>query len=441
MQSLILKQLRLESEKRRQEIDLLRKERELEQLEKDRAYQALQLIKREHEAALQQSTIRNLEQENEIKEFQIRQKEAEERQREKEIALLQIESEKQQLQIEKETETRKRAIWMMVLSFLTLVAVVVGLIITRKKNKLLAEQKTLIEEKNKNLEQANIDILDKNARLSEQAEEIRAQNDRITIQKDLIEEKNKKITDSIQYASLIQNAVLPSPSVLSESFAEYFLLNLPRDIVSGDLWWYYKSNNKVMLAVADCTGHGVPGAILSMLGTTLLNEIANQHPEIKANEFLDLLKHKMVEALVRSDNGSPRHDGMDIAICIFNVEDNTVEIAGANNPVYILRNGDIEIIKGDKAHIGLHIKRSNLFSQNTCKIEKGDRFYMFSDGFADQFGGENGNKFMLQNFRNLIISTSNLPLKEQGIALNDAFEKWKGNQEQLDDVLVIGVRL
>lgn len=439
MQSLMLNQLRLESERRRQEIELLRRDRELEQLERDRVYQDLQLAKREQEAALQQSTIRNLEQENAIKEFQIMQKEAEERQREKEIALLQSEKERQQLQIEKETETRKRAIWMMVLSFLGLVAVIAGLITTRRKNALLAQQKKVIEEKNENLEQANRDIIEKNVQLSEQAEEIRTQNEEITTQKELIEEKNKNITDSIQYASLIQGAVLPPPDLLKKSFSDYFVLFKPRDIVSGDFWWYHRNNQRVIVAVADCTGHGVPGAILSMLGTALLNEIANLYPNIRANELLDRLKEKIIEALVHNDKSSPRRDGMDIAVCIFNTKSTEVEIAGANNPVYVLREGNIEIIKGDKAPIGLHHGKSDSFTLKTFERRAGDRFYLFSDGFPDQFGGEDGRKFMYKNFRELLISSKHLSLREQGDFLKESFDKWQGYNEQIDDVLVIGV--
>ena len=439
MQSLMLNQLRLESERRRQEIELLRRERELEKLERNRAYQNLQLAKREQEAALQQSTIRNLEQENAIKEFQIKQKEAEEQQREKEIALLQSEKERQQLQIEKETETRKRAIWMLVLSFLVLVAVIAGLITTRRKNALLAQQKKVIEEKNENLEQANRDITEKNVQLSEQAEEIRTQNEEITTQKELIEEKNKNITDSIQYASLIQGAVLPSPDILAESFSNHFVLFKPRDIVSGDFWWYHRNSNRIMVAAADCTGHGVPGAILSMLGTALLNEIASQFSDIKANELLDRLKTKMIEALVHTDRENPRRDGMDIAICIFNSDSNVVEIAGANNPVYVLRDETIEIVKGDKAPIGLHPGRADKFSLQTFQRKPGDRFYLFSDGFPDQFGGENGRKLMYKNFRELIIESRNLSLQEQGNFLDESFIKWQGYSEQIDDVLVVGV--
>lgn len=441
MQELMLKQLRLESERQQQEIQILRQDREMEQLENDKAIQSLQLAKQEQEAALQKSTIKNLEQQNAIKEYQIKQKEAEEQQRQKEIALLQSEKERQQLQIEKETEARKRAIWMLILSSLILIIVIYGLIITRKKNTLLAEQKLLIEHKNQTLEKANADIIEKNYQLSEQSEEIRAQNEEITTQKELIEDKNKSITDSIQYASLIQNAVLPTEEILSETFSDYFVLYKPRDIVSGDFWWYHRSSDRTIIAVADCTGHGVPGAFLSMLGTALLNEIANQNERISANELLNLLKEKMIEALVHNRKGDPRKDGMDIALCIFAKGSNIVEIAGANNPVYVLRDGTIEIIKGDKVPIGLHHVKTLPFTLKIFEYKPNDVFYLFSDGYPDQFGGEEGRKLMYKQFRELILSSANLPLNEQGEFLDESFKKWQGYNEQVDDVLVVGLKV
>jgi serine phosphatase RsbU (regulator of sigma subunit) len=438
MQALMLKQLRLESEGRRQEIELLLRQTEVERLEKDRAFQALELSKRQNESALQLSTIRNLEQANAIKEFQIKQKEAEELQRVKEIALLQSETEKQQLQIEKETETRKRAIWMLILSFLSLVIVIVGLVVTRKKNALLAEQKLVIEQKNINLEQANIDITEKNIQLSELAEEVRTQNEEITAQKEMIEETNKNITDSILYASLIQTAVLPQDIDLAESFSDYFVLFKPRDIVSGDFWWLNNQKERTILAVADCTGHGVPGAFLSMLGTTLLDEIANYSPNISANKLLDELKVKMVEVLVHGKTNDPRRDGMDIAVCIFNKKTLQVDFAGANNPLYIVSNGEIEVIKPDKAPIGLSPVNKD-FTLKTYNAKPGDRFFLFSDGYPDQFGGENGRKLMYKTFRELLVKSSHLPMCEQKEFLDTTFNEWKGYLDQVDDVLVVGV--
>ncbi len=443
MQELMLKQLRLESEKRKQEILILKNEKEMQQLESEKAYQSLELAKREQEAALQKSTIKNLEQANEIKEFQIKQKEAEEKQRRREIELLQIEKERQQLVIEKETEIRKRAIWMLVLSFIVLALVIFGLITTRKKNRLLAEQKKVIEQKNRKLKKANKDILEKNYQLSELAEEIRAQNEEIITQKELIEDKNKSITDSIQYASLIQSAVLPSNDELTKYFTDSFILYKPRDIVSGDFWWFLKTHNRAILAVADCTGHGVPGAFLSMLGSTLLSEIGTQYPHITSSELLDKLQTRMVNSLVHDSRANPQRDGMDIAVCIFNDNSNEVEFTGANNPLYILRNQEVIILKADKMPIGLREGKSasKRFTLNTINYLPNDRFIMFSDGYADQFGGESNRKMMYKNFRNLLVESSNLTMDKQKEFLDKSFTEWQGYNQQVDDVIVLGVQV
>jgi len=443
MQELMLKQLRLESERRKQEILILKREKEMQQLESEKAYQSLELVKREQEAALQKSTIKNLEQANEIKEFQIKQNEAEEKQRKREIELLQIEKERQQLVIEKEKEIRKRAIWMLVLSFLVLALVIFGLFTTRKKNRLLAKQKQVIEQKNTKLEQANKDILEKNYQLSELAEEIRAQNEEITTQKELIEDKNKSITDSIQYASLIQSAVLPSIDELAQCFSDSFILYKPRDIVSGDFWWFLKTQNRAILAVADCTGHGVPGAFLSMLGSTLLSEIGTQYPNITSSKLLDELQARMVNALVHDKRAKPQRDGMDIAVCIFNDNSNEVEFTGANNPLYILRNQEVIVFKADKMPIGLREGKSasKRFTLNTINYLPNDRFIMFSDGYADQFGGEGNRKLMYKNFRNLLVESSNLPMDKQKEFLDKSFAEWQGYNQQVDDVIVVGVQV
>lgn len=438
MQNLMIKQLSLEAERQKQENELLKKERELEQSEKDKAYQNLMLSKREQEAALQLSTIRNLEQENSIKELQIRQKDIEEQQREKDIALLQSEKERQQLQIEKETETRKRAIWMLVLSILVLIIVISGLVTTRKKNQLLANQKRQIEEKNTHLENANTEISLKNVQLSEFAEEIQSQNEEIIVQRDMIEARNQDIMASIQYARLIQNAVLPNDSVLQNGFANHFVLYKPRDIVSGDFWWFNEYENRKIVVVADCTGHGVPGAFLSMLGSTLLSEIVAHQPQVKANILLDKLRAKMRETMMHGQTDSLQLDGMDLAVCIYDEQNREVEIAGAYNPVYIVRNGDIEIIKTDKIPIGLGGNPDSTYKLNIWKAEPKDRFFMFSDGYADQFGGEFGRKLMVKNFRELLVKSSNMPMTEQKKFLNKSFVEWQGNQDQIDDVLVLG---
>lgn len=435
MKDLQVKQLKLESEKKEQQISLLTKEKELEQSEKNRLFQSLELTRREHEAALHQSKIKDLEQQNLIKELDIKQKEAQEKDRQKEIALLQGEKERQKLENEKLAEGRKRVTWMLVLSSLIIVLVAISYFVTKKKNYLLAQQKKEIQEKNAYLEEANEEILQKNAILSEQSEEIRAQNEEITTQKEMIEKKNTDITDSILYARVIQTAILPEDETLNSIFSDHFILYRPKDIVSGDFWWFEKTHNRFIVTVADCTGHGVPGALLSMLGTSYLHEVVSINPDIKANDLLFELRKTVVDSL----KASPTRDGMDISLCIFNFETKEVEIAAANNSVYILQNGDLNIIKADKMPIGSHPLIDKPYTQNILKFSKGDKFYLFTDGFADQFGGENGKKLKMSNFRDMLLATSHLSMQSQKEKLEQELDDWMGYREQVDDITVIGV--
>jgi len=435
MKDLQVKQLKLESEKKEQQISLLTKEKELEQSEKNRLFQSLELTRREHEATLHQSKIKDLEQQNLIKELDIKQKEAQEKDRQKEIALLQGEKERQKLENEKLAEGRKRVTWMLVLSSLIIVLVAISYFVTKKKNFLLAQQKKEIQEKNEYLEEANEEILQKNAILSEQSEEIRAQNEEITTQKEMIEKKNTDITDSIIYARVIQTAILPEDDSLNSIFSDHFILYRPKDIVSGDFWWFEKTHDRFIVTVADCTGHGVPGALLSMLGTSYLHEIVSMNPDIKANDLLFELRKTVVDSL----KASPTRDGMDISLCIFNFETREVEIAAANNSVYILQNGDLNIIKADKMPIGSHPLIDKPYAQNILNFSKGDRFYLFTDGFADQFGGENGKKLKMSNFRDMLLATSHLKMQSQKEMLEHELESWMGYREQVDDITVIGL--
>jgi len=437
MKDLQVKQLKLETEKKEQQISLLKKEKELEQSEKNRLYQSLELSKRENEAALQKSTIRDLEQKNAIKELEIKQKEALEKDRQKEIALLQSEKERQQLEIDKQAEARKRVTWMLVLSGLIIVLVAISFIVTKKKNYQLAEQKQVIQDKNLYLEQANQEILEKNAILSEQSEEIRAQNEEIITQKELIEKKNIDITDSILYARVIQSAILSEEELLKSNFSDHFILYRPKDIVSGDFWWFENMAGRFIIAVADCTGHGVPGALLSMLGAAYLHEILNVNPNITANELLFELRKMFVDSL----RTSPTRDGMDISLCIFDFAKSEVEIAAANNSVYIIRNDELSIVKADKMPIGNHPLMNKPYTSNRFNFNKGEKFYLFTDGYADQFGGTDGKKLKMSNFRELLIKSNSMEMQLQRDWLDNELDSWKKHREQVDDILVIGLTI
>jgi ligand-binding sensor domain-containing protein/serine phosphatase RsbU (regulator of sigma subunit) len=264
-------------------------------------------------------------------------------------------------------------------------------------------------------------------------------------QKEEIQNKNVEITDSIKYAKNIQEALLPSLSESERSLKDCFILYLPKDIVSGDFFWHSDHNNIQFIAAADCTGHGVPGAFMSIVGNNLLNEIINQRNIAKPGEIL-LELHKGVKvALNPSHTESERRDGMDIALCAIHKDSGKLEYSGANRPLWIFRkdkNHELEIIKANKFPIGgLEFEEKRVYIDHTIDVKKGDTIYMFSDGFADQFGGPRGKKFMLSNMQKLLLQNARNPMDVQKKNITEAFKAWKNSVEQIDDVLVIGIRI
>jgi len=259
---------------------------------------------------------------------------------------------------------------------------------------------------------------------------LKAQRDQIAYQK-------KHITDSIEYAKRIQTAILPSLEYFTDQI-EHFVLFKPRDIVSGDFYWAEMIHGKHVIITADCTGHGVPGAFMSMLGVTLLNEIILTDGIIRPDLILNTLREKVIEAL-KQEAGSDMKDGMDMTVCVMDYETNKLQFSGANNPLYLLRDGVLSRVKGDKMPVAIHEVMDD-FSLHEIDLEKGDTFYTFSDGYADQFGGPGNKKFLIKNFRNLIVSIQDLPMVEQGARLDEVFEDYRKDVEQVDDVVVIGLR-
>ncbi|MEE4197168.1 MAG: SpoIIE family protein phosphatase [Bacteroidales bacterium] len=427
LKDLALKQFRLEAEKRERELELLRSEKELEESEKDRLQQSLEIARQKHEAELRENELKRLEQEKEIQDLLLKQKEAEEKERQKEIALLESEKERQLLELEKQAEAKKRAQWMFALSSVIVVLILIGLVITRKKNTILAKQKVEIEEKNSDLEQKN--------------EEITTQSERIIVQKDLIEKKNEEITASIHYARRIQNAVLPSVKMLHEYLSDYFILFKPKDIVSGDFYWAAAKNNKLIITAADCTGHGVPGAFMSLLGMSFLNEIVLKHDTFEADKILNDLRKEVIQSLKQSGREDEAKDGMDMALCVIDKERRKLQFAGANNPMYLIRKGELEKIKADRMPIGIHFRSDHPFTKQEFEIKGGETVYIFSDGFADQFGGDEGRKLKYKPFQELLSSIHSKSMKEQKEYLDYFFENWRGHLEQIDDVLVIGIKI
>ncbi|NOY37965.1 MAG: SpoIIE family protein phosphatase [Chlorobi bacterium] len=270
---------------------------------------------------------------------------------------------------------------------------------------------------------------------------IRERTAEIRMQKEEIEAKNKDIMDSIKYAERIQTALLPPGDYIQELFPERFILFLPRDIVSGDFFWIMKKEERIITVAADCTGHGVPGAFMSMLGMAFLNEITNVGTISHASEILDQLRSLVVSSLRQTGNEGESRDGMDIALHIFNQKTMQIEFAGANNPLILIRDNELTVIKPDRMPIGISRKMDQPFTNHILDVQKGDLLYIFSDGFQDQFGGPDNKKFMIKNFKSLLLEIHHRSMDEQKEALLHTIMNWMDDQPQVDDILVLGIKV
>lgn len=248
-----------------------------------------------------------------------------------------------------------------------------------------------------------------------------------------------EITESIKYASRIQAAVLPIEDDFKALFSDYFIFYKPRDIVSGDFYFLQKVNNYVLFSAIDCTGHGVPGAFMSMLGMAYLNEIVRKKEVTQANHVLNLLREQVKTSLKQTGEKGARKDGMDMALCVINLDTNELQYAGAYNPLLIVRNDELLEYKADRMPIGVYIKEKETFTNHRIELKKGDKIYMYSDGFTDQIGGEAKDKFMSKPFKNLLLETSRLKMNDQKSKIEQTFNQWKGNNHQIDDIVIIGV--
>ncbi|MBR8535260.1 response regulator [Carboxylicivirga sediminis] len=250
---------------------------------------------------------------------------------------------------------------------------------------------------------------------------------------------NKKLTDSIEYAQKIQNASLPSDDFLNKVLPEHFILFKPRDIVSGDFYWAEESGDKLIIVSADCTGHGVPGAFMSMFGLAYLHEVVGKNEITQPAEIINELRRIVIESL-KQDEGSEVKDGMDISIVSIDKKQQVIEFAGAFNDMLLLRNKDMQIYEAD--HMPVSIGEINQpYTNYTINYEAGDCIYLYTDGYPSQFGGPNDKKLMQKGFRNLLLENHQYSMKEQGDIYNNFFDMWKGINDQIDDVLVIGIRL
>jgi len=354
------------------------------------------------------------------------------------IAKEKIEKDNQaKVQAEKDKQNRYKMLGLAALLIGALLVAVISILSYRRKvkaNKLLKEQKLEIEHQKVELEKSNEEIL-------AQRDEIEDKNVVITEQRDVALKQKQEITDSIHYAQRIQEAVLPSKKMFVNYIEDYFIFFKPKDIVSGDFYWMTRVEDKLIVTAADCTGHGVPGAFMSMLGVTFLNEIVNKDRVLTPSKILDKLRQKIISSLHQEEGDTK--DGMDISVAVIDTAKKELQYAGAYNPLYMIKNGEEEItkIKADRMPIGIHLKMDSDFTNNVITYNSGDVIYLFSDGYVDQFGGENGRKLKSKKFQDLLLNIRLKPMAEQKDILGKFLNKWRGELEQLDDIIVIGLKL
>jgi serine phosphatase RsbU (regulator of sigma subunit) len=273
------------------------------------------------------------------------------------------------------------------------------------------------------------------------AQKVKERTIEIEKQRDQIAFQNKEITSSIMYAKRIQSAVLPAEDVFKKLLPRHFILFKPRDIVSGDFYWITEKDKKIILVAADCTGHGVPGAFMSMLGVSLLNEIINNVKKMSACEILNQLRNNVKKTLSQKGRQDETKDGMDLVLCILDFTSLRVQFAGAYNSLWLIRNNELMVYKGDKMPIGIYVGTEKPFTCQDISLKKNDLVYLFSDGYADQFGGPEEKKFKSGNLKELLLKIHNEPLSRQKDILDNTIEDWKGDLQQIDDIMMIGIKI
>ncbi len=326
--------------------------------------------------------------------------------------------------------------------------------IVRERTAEILIQKEEIQTQAENLLVTNQELLQKNSEINQQKEEISAIadnlksanevileiNTELTDANDDIQKKSKNITDSINYAKNIQRAMLPTENRISEMVQEYFIFYIPRDIVSGDFYFFKQTGGQLIIAAADCTGHGVPGGFMSMLGISVMNQIVSQNLLQTSGNILDELRNQIKISLRQTESDSSSRDGMDISLMIIDIETLQMQFSGANLPLYIFREKQFIEILPDKMPIGIY-RQENPFSSNDFQLQKGDMIYLFSDGYIDQFGHEKDEKFKKFRFIELLTQIHEQPVGVQRQKLFDTFQAWRGNVQQIDDILVLGIKI
>jgi tetratricopeptide (TPR) repeat protein len=362
--------------------------------------------------------------------------------KEQQIELQSIKLDKQEAEIIQQQIRQRALVGLVMASLLIGLLIVIGYLRIKKSNTIISKQMVLIEETNEELKQIN--------------EELKVTIEDNTQQKLQIEKKNKEITDSIRYANQIQQALMPRVEKLNSLVNQHSLFYKPKNIIGGDFYWASQIDKTSIVAVADSTGHGVPGALMSMLGISFLNEIVNKEQIIQPNLILSRLREFVIKAMNQEGKIGEHREGMDLAIVAFEKQSYKMHFSGAKMPAYIIRNSQnspidnvdkleknnytLYELKGDKMPIAQYEKMTG-FKQTTVELIPGDVLYLFTDGFADQFGGKNTRRLMYKPFKELLIDVAMLPVEQQNKALQTAFLNWQQNHEQIDDVLVMGIKI
>lgn len=294
---------------------------------------------------------------------------------------------------------------------------------------------------NAQLRQQNEEVISQREEIENQQYEIEAQRDNAILQFKKIMDQQTEINESLEYASRIQKAILPPVSFINVLLPESFILNLPKSIVSGDFYFITQNRSKTVVVLGDATGHGISGALMTMLGIAYLNEIVNKDVLTSASDILDKLRAQVIRSLHQTGAIFEANDGFDMSICLFDIETYELQFAGANLPVYIVRENELIELVPDKMPVGIYDLHNDSFHTSSMFLQNQDMIYMFSDGFADQFGGPDESKYKYKRFRDLLKIQSSEPASLQGMAIKNEFYQWKGTNEQIDDILVIGFRI
>ncbi len=313
--------------------------------------------------------------------------------------------------------------WWFYFISLILLIILTYFYIKRREYRFLAE-KRILEEK-----------------VRERTYEIQSQKNEIEQQRDMINEKNFNITSSIMYASHIQNAVLPPIELIDKLLPDNFILSKPKDIISGDFYWLAEKDDKIIFTVADCTGHGVPGAFMSLLGITLLNEIVNIHGITRSDAIVTKLRERVILALQQGRKDIPTKDGMDIVLCVLDQDKKRIQYTGGMNDLVYIRNGKLQVIKADRFSVCVLYDDLTFFTMKEIDYKKGDVFYLFTDGYRDQFGGKDDRKYLIPHFHLTLLEIHKLPMSDQKEILERKLKEWMKGNVQTDDITVMGIRL